>query len=203
MISESNLSPQRQKFKIIGGFILEFVESLIISFGIFLIIYNFFIQTRTVLNVSMQPNFYEGDRIITDVFSYKVREPKRGEVIVLDFPLNESEEYLKRLIGLPGEEILIQNNEVTIFNKEHPDGFILHEDYLSKYVTTNGGNVVKEGIRTKIPEDSFLVIGDNRDRSSDSRLWGMVPKKDIVARVLFRYWPIVRMEAFATVDYGE
>ena len=203
MLTDPNISPQKQRFKIIGEFILEFVESLIISFGIFLIVFNFFIQTRTVLNISMQPNFYEGDRIITDVFSYRFREPSRGEVIVLDYPLNESEEYLKRIMGLPEEEILIQNNEVKIFNEAHPDGFILHEGYLGKYVTTNGGNVVKEGIKTKIPKDTFLVMGDNRDRSSDSRTWGMVPKKDIVARVLFRYWPVVRMEAFAAVDYGE
>ncbi|KKP70280.1 signal peptidase I [candidate division CPR3 bacterium GWF2_35_18] len=203
MINSPKISSQKKRYQIIGEFALEFVESLIISLGIFLIVYNFFVQTRTVLNVSMQPNFYEGDRIITDIFSYRLREPKRGEVIVLDSPLHESEEYLKRVIGLPGEEILIENNTVTIFNDVHPYGFILHEDYLGKFVTTNGGNVVKEGVKTKILEDSYLVMGDNRDRSSDSRLWGMLPKKDIVARVLFRYWPVIRIEAFAAVDYGE
>lgn len=192
-----------KKFKVIGELLFEFVESLIISFGIFLVIYNFFIQTRTVLNVSMQPNFYEEDRIITEVLSYHFREPQRGEVVVFKYPQDKSVEYVKRVIGLPGEEVLIKNNTVTIFNDQHPYGFVLKEDYLGKHITTEGGYAIKEGVKTKISEDTFLVMGDNRNRSSDSRIWGMVPKRDIVGRVLFRYYPILRMDAFAAVDYGE
>ena len=186
-----------------GAFLLEFIQNLIVSLILFFFISNFLVQTRTVLNISMQPNFYEGDRIITDVLSYRFREPARGEIIVLKYPKDESIEYLKRVIGLPGEEILIQNHSVKIFNEQHPKGFFIEEEYLAEAITTEGGSFLPEGVRVKIPADSYFVMGDNRGRSSDSRSWGLVPEKDVVGRVLCRYWPLIRMEAFAAVDYKE
>jgi len=135
----------------------------------------------------MEPNFEDSDYLVVDEVSYYFREPKRGEAVVFRFPRDPRQFFIKRIIGLPGERIEIHGGRVRIFNSEFPNGFTLDEPYLSppnrpthpEYTITLGKN-------------QFFVLGDNRDFSSDSRIWGVLERKFIVGRAIFRAWPITR-----------
>lgn len=134
--------------------------------------------------------FRDGQYILTDKLTYKFREPQRGEVVVFKYPLDERYDYIKRIVGLPGEQIMLQDNKIYIYNSEHPDGFVINEDeYLADTVITSGRAFLEEGVKITIPADNYFVMGDNRPQSADSRTWGYVPKHEIIGRSLFRYWP--------------
>ena len=138
----------------------------------------------------MEPNFESGQYLLIDEFSYYFKSVSRGEVVVFHYPLDTSKYYIKRVIGLPGETVEIKKGEVFIYNKEHPDGYVVGEDYLPKNIFTDGQ------IKKKLAGDEYYVLGDNRPRSSDSRVWGALPKGDIVGRVWVRAWPFNKATIF-------
>ena len=120
-----------------------------------------------------------GDYLIVDELSYEVGLPQRGQVIIFRYPNNPSEFFIKRVIGLPGETVEIQNDQIKIYNDEYPEGFLLDESgYLSKKVTTTGE------IFQKLGADEYYVLGDNRTASSDSRAWGILSRRFIVGEGL-------------------
>lgn len=130
----------------------------------------------------MEPNFHDGDYLIVDEFSYRFRSPQRGEVVVFKNPQNLSQRYIKRIIALPGERVEIDNGEIRITSSAGT--FILNESsYLGSYVATPGT------VDLVVTDGEYFVLGDNRYFSSDSRSWGLLPKEDIVGRVLLRAWP--------------
>lgn len=184
-----------------GAILFDLFQTFLISLGLFLLIYNFLIQPRIVQNISMQPNFYEGDRIIMDHLSYHISDPKRGDIVVLESPSDSSIDYVKRVIGLPSEKVLIENGRITIFNEKFPQGFILDEKYLPKQTSTTGGNFLPENQETVIPADSYLVMGDNRSCSSDSRAWGTIANEKIKGKVIARFWPPRGIGVFAGEKY--
>ncbi len=182
----------RTFFSYAGSILLDFLESLIIGLAFFVITYLFAFQPHEVVGSSMDgvANFHQGQYILTDKLTYKFREPHRGEIIVFKYPLKKNSDYIKRIIALPGEEIMLKDNKIYIYNSENPAGFILDEgEYLSSKVITESKAFLKEGEKITIPDNSYIVMGDNRPDSSDSRTWGFVPKTDIVGRSYFRYWP--------------
>lgn len=188
-------------YRTLGEFLLDLLETFIIAIGLFVIIYNYLVQPNSVIGSSMEPNFHDGQYILTDKLSYRLREPERGEVVVFKYPKDESLDYIKRVVALPGERVLIKNNNITIFNDDRPQGFKLNEKYLSDGVQTDGGPVFPEGKETVVPKNTYFVLGDNRSRSSDSRSWGTVPKSDFVGRVIFRYWPFSTFGIIPGVRY--
>jgi len=139
---------------------------------------------------SMRPTFHDGNYLIIDELTYRFREPARGEVVVMRFPRDPSQYFIKRIVGLPGEHIVIKEGRVTIHNGEHPEGLTLEEPYLASQSITHGN------IERKLASDEFFVLGDNRLSSSDSRVWGTLPKKDIVGRVYLRLFPVDDLELF-------
>lgn len=143
----------------------------------------------------MYPNFHDGEYILTDKFSYRFGLPKRGDVIVFRAPRNEEYDYIKRIIGLPGDLIQIDNGGVFINNKP------VDEYYLPKDFITNTGAFVRIGQPVTVPNDQYFVLGDNRSHSSDSREWGFVPKENIIGKAWFRYWPANRFGAIEKVEY--
>jgi signal peptidase I len=141
----------------------------------------------------MEPNFHDGDYLIIDEISYRLRDPQRGEIVVFKYPQNPSQRYIKRIIGLPGETVEIKEGKVIIFNKEGSQ--VLDESaYLSPEIFTPGE------IRMTLAEDEYFVLGDNRDASSDSRRWGALPRDKIIGRVFLRAWPFV---TFAKIEVPE
>lgn len=170
--------------KKIGNFFLDIIQTVVVALAIFVIVYLFFFQPHQVKGSSMMPNFLNEEYLLTNKITYRLQEPKRGDVIVFRAPKNQEYEYIKRIIGLLGESIKIENGNVFI------DGKKLEEKYLPKGLRTHSGNFLKEGEVFSIPKDQYFVIGDNRDQSSDSREWGTVPKENIVGKAWLRYWPL-------------
>lgn len=180
---------------------LELVEFALIAIGAVILIRNFLAQPFLVNGSSMVPSFYSGDYLIVDELTYRFREPKRGEVVVFQFQKGGQEGvttyFIKRIIALPGETIQIKDGKVKIFNKSHPEGFLLSEAYLTPGIKTGG-----EVTRT-LGDDEYFVLGDNRPYSYDSRSWGSVRREQIVGIVRFRLWPLRSVHAFAAPSYGE
>lgn len=179
-------------FKSITNFFIDVLETVVIALSLFIIIYLLAFQPHEVNGQSMDgiDNFRNGQLILTDKLTYRFREPERGEVIVFKYPLDKSKDYIKRIIGLPGESIMLIDNQIYIYNNEFPEGKILDQSsFIGKDVLTQGRAFLDEGQKVKIPDDSYFVMGDNRPESSDSRTWGFVPEKNIIGRSYFRYWP--------------
>lgn len=162
----------------------NFLEVLIISSAILLLTFWFIGQPVQVSGDSMEPNLRDKQQLIAEKLSYKLREPERGEIVIVKHPKNPSHLVVKRLIGLPGETFEIENGQVYINNKP------LKEPYLNKNTNTNGKNSLPDSKKIKIPQDKYIVLGDNRSNSSDSRNWGPVNESEIFAKVVLVYAPI-------------
>ena len=146
----------------------------------------FVAQPFVVSGSSMVPTFTDKDYLIVDELTYDFENPARGDVIVFHPPAQpKGIYYIKRVIGLPGETISINGGTVTIANADHPNGFVLSEPYIS--APTN--NVITK----KLGSDEYFVMGDNRPFSSDSRSWGVLPRKNIVGRTFLRLLPVTHI----------
>jgi signal peptidase I len=180
-VIENNSSPDVsiQKDRSLFGYAL-------VAVGLALFI-RFFIATPYIVSgASMEQTFQNHDYLIIDRISYDMSEPRRGDVVVFGLPQEPSRDLIKRVIGLPGETVVLsgESPSVSIVNDENPDGFVLDEPYLSQ---ENLGGATD--MRVTLGPDQYFVLGDNRKVSADSRLWGTLPKKDIVGRVLLRLFP--------------
>jgi signal peptidase I len=161
----------------------EFVEAFVISASIFVVVYLFLMQPHQVKGASMLPNFKDKEYLLTDKITYKRSEPKYGDVIVFKAPVNENYDFIKRVIAVPGQTVMVKNGKVFV------DGKQLEESYLGDNVMTNSGQFLLEGESYVVQAGEVIAFGDNRSHSSDSRDWGPVPEQNIVGRVFFRYWP--------------
>jgi len=172
---------------------MDVIEFFVSTATVAILIYLLVTQPHQVNGNSMYPNFHDGEFLLTDKLTYKFRNPQRGDVVVFAAPpparcpAGLNCDFIKRIIALPGERIKIENRQIYI-NGEH-----LVEPYLSQEVITNSGSTVKsflsEGVEQTIPADNYLMMGDNRIGSSDSRDWGVVEKNKIVGKAWLRYWP--------------
>lgn len=176
--------------KSVGGFFLDFIETIVIALSIFLIVYLTLVQPHQVNGQSMVPNFQSGEYLLTDKISYKLRDPEHGEVVVFHAPeaahcaQGTGCDFIKRVIGIPGDTIAVKNNHILV------NGQILEEDYLPSDFKTLAGTYTEGGRLVTLSANEYFVVGDNRSYSSDSRQWGPITKNDIVGRAFFRYWPI-------------
>jgi signal peptidase I len=179
--------------KRLGAFFLDILEVIVFAVAIFLFVYLLILQPHKIKGASMEPNFPNGEYLLTDKVTYRFREPRRGEIIVFEAPGQNAEEYIKRIIGLPNEKILIENNKIFINGKE------LREPYISNSILTSPGTFLKEEVQ--IPSNNYIVLGDNRPFSSDSRAWGFVPKEKITGKAWFIYWPLKSIGAITGISY--
>jgi signal peptidase I len=148
----------------------------------------FVISPFVVDGESMYPTFENLDYLIIDEISYRFTDPKRGDVIVFRYPKDPNVFYIKRIIGLPGEIVSIAHGKVTVKNSAGVE-LTLPEPY----VTTEDATYSKS---VSLGTDEYFVMGDNRPNSSDSRVWGALPAKDIVGRALLRLLPVAHAGAF-------
>ena len=177
-----------RKFSI---FVWEITKIVVISLAIIIPVRYYLIQPFFVRGASMEPNFDNGQYLVINEIGYRFEEPVRGEVVVFKYPLDTSQYYIKRIIGLPDEMIEIEDGQITIYNSEFPQGMILDElSYLPEGLITRGK------IKVKLGEDEYFVLGDNRQASSDSRQWGALPRDFIIGRVWLRAWPFDMVEVF-------
>jgi len=140
----------------VGMFFVELIKVAILA-GITIALVRYFLfKPFYVKGASMEPNFIEKDYLIIDELTYRFRQPERGEVVVFGAPVGDGSYYLKRVIGLPGEQIKIEDNKVVVFNEEHPQGFVLEEDYINDFGKTSGF------VSVTLASNQYFVMGDNR-----------------------------------------
>ncbi len=159
----------------------ELARFAIIAIAIVIPIRVFIAQPFIVSGSSMVPTFENGEYLVVDEVSYRLGEPKRGDVVIFKYPNDTTKFFIKRIIGLPNETIDIKGSEVTITNREHPEGLKLDQPYVK--------NAANDKTHFELKEDEYFVMGDNRTASSDSRYWGAVPRKLIVGRAFLRLLP--------------
>lgn len=162
----------------------------LVALGLALFIRFFIATPYMVSGSSMEHTFENLDYLIVDRLTYKVSEPTRGDVVVFMQPQAETRDLIKRIVGLPGETVMIRGNEVSIVNTTHPDGVILKEPYLTE---ANMGGI--NNMQVTLGENEYFVLGDNRRVSADSRMWGPLPKHDIIGRVIVRLFPFTAINA--------
>lgn len=179
----------------LGAFFLDILEVVFFAVAIFLVVYLTILQPHKIKGASMEPNFPDGEYLLTDKVSYRFNEPKRGDVIVFKAPVGEGDEFIKRIIGLPGEKVTLKDNHIFINDK------LLSEKYLDENLKTSGGYFLGEGATILVPDGKYLVLGDNRPHSSDSRSWGVIEKKVITGRAWLIYWPVSNAGLVKKVNY--
>ncbi|MCL5676140.1 MAG: signal peptidase I [Patescibacteria group bacterium] len=181
--------------KKIGNFFLDTIETVVIALAIFVVIYLFLVQPHQIKGSSMYPTFYDGEYILTDKISYRFFSPSRGDVIILLAPKNHELDYIKRIIALPGEKVMVKNGRVYINDS------LLNEPYLSQTVMTYAGAFLHETQDFTVPDKEYIVMGDNREHSSDSREWGTVKRNEIIGKAWLRYWPLNRISFIPHISY--
>jgi signal peptidase I len=154
--------------------LVDILETLILSVVLFFLI-NAVSARIKIDGSSMEPTLQNNEFVLVSKLNYKFGKPERGDVIVFDFPQNITEEYIKRVIGLPGEVVTIENGKIYV------NGQILNEPYIETAPRYEG--------EWTVMEDSLFVLGDNRNNSSDSHNWGFVPLENVVGEALLIYWP--------------
>ena len=166
---------------------LSLLSFILIVIAIVLPVRFFIAKPFIVSGTSMSPTFESWHYLIIDQVTYKLSEPARGDVIVMRYPLDTSRYFIKRIIGLPGETVIIEGSDVTIKNAAHPEGIKLVEPYIAEENKTENHLVVT------LSDNEYYVLGDNRGASADSRYWGTLPKNDIVGRAFVRLFPFTQI----------
>jgi len=181
-LMQIQISEQLQSFK---QSFWELVRFVVIALIIVIPIRLFVAEPFVVSGSSMVPTFENGNYLIIDKISYELNDPKRDDIAVFRYPNDQTKFYIKRVIGLPNETVDIKGSVVTITNEKHPLGFTLDEPYVK--------NISNNTTHSKLKDDEYFVMGDNRSGSSDSRYWGAVKKEFFTGRAFLRLLPINKM----------
>ncbi|MFZ0534915.1 MAG: signal peptidase I [Anaerolineales bacterium] len=170
----SELSQPKEKRSGFLRFLVDILETLVLSVVLFVSI-NMISARIRVDGASMEPTLVSGEYVIVNRLSYRLGSPQQGDIIVFHFPRDPKEEYIKRVIGLPGDEVEVKNGTVYV------NGQLLNESYLKVKMDYFG--------TWRVPEGQLFVLGDNRNNSSDSHDWGTVPNDYVVGKAVLVYWP--------------
>jgi signal peptidase I len=162
--------------------LMEIVRFALIALLIVVPVRMFIAQPFIVSGASMEETFQSGEYLIVDQVTYHLHSPQRGDVVVFRYPRDPSKFFIKRVIGIPGDTITIDNTTVRISNEDFPNGFILDEPYVA--TMEQGSNLTE-----KLGDREYFVMGDNRDHSSDSRAWGVLQEERIIGRAFLRLFP--------------
>lgn len=173
--------------KTVIDFVMDILETVVFIASIFLVIYLFIVQPNQVKGASMENTFHTGEYIFTSKIAYKFEPIKKGDVVIFKSPKNNEIELIKRVIALPGDQVLIRNQVVYVNNK------VIEENYIKNPTDTIPGGVLIEGEPLTVPADHLFLMGDNRGGSSDSREFGPIAKTMLVGKVIYRYFPFNTM----------
>jgi len=169
-----------------GSSIWEFVRYALVAIIIVVPFRIFIAQPYVVSGSSMDPTFKDGDYLIVDQISKRFEPIERGDVIIIRYPRDPSKFFIKRLIAFPNEKIEIKNGEVTVFNEDNPLGQKINGEYVVY--------PKNEDLVVQLEGDEYFVMGDNRAGSSDSRVWGPLPKKNVIGRPILRLLPLSKID---------
>ncbi|MBP9815997.1 signal peptidase I [Candidatus Woesebacteria bacterium] len=177
-------------------FVMEILETVTFVGSLFIVIYLFFMQPHQVRGSSMDTTFRNNEYILTNKLSYRFGAPQRGDVVVFKSPENKDIDFIKRIIGLPGDKIMVEEGQVYL------NGSPLTEKYILGNTQVHEGGFLRSGQAVTVPTGHLFVMGDNRARSSDSRTFGPIPQQDIIGKVFFRYFPSNRVGTIKTPNYS-
>lgn len=179
IIETSQQEKPKSSRKGFGRFLVDILETVLISALLFVVINALTARIR-VDGFSMEPSLHTGEFILVNKLAYRLDSPQRGDIIVFNFPGDPGQEYIKRVIGLPGDQVVVANRKVTV------NGQTLDEPYILQPPKYRGA--------WEVPAGQYFVLGDNRNNSSDSHNWGGVPEQNIIGKALFVYWPVGQWE---------
>lgn len=165
-------------------------EPFIVAAILAVVIRTFLLGPYKIPTGSMIPTLMVGDRIFVDKVSYHFHEPKRGDIIVFKYPLDEKKDFVKRLVGMPGEDLQIKDGKILV-NGKPVDNEKLNQNYYYNVVSSQYGEPNQV---IHVPNDSYFVLGDNSAHSADSRSWGFVPKGNLIGRAFLIWWPPKRVK---------
>ena len=169
----------------IYAFLLDAVQTFLVAAAIFLVIYMFLFRPFEVNGESMYPNFSDREYVLTNLIALRFGNPKLGDVVVFKAPPDPEKDYIKRVIGVAGDSVMIKEGNVYLNNQ------LLDENaYLKSDIKTYAGAFLKEGVVVTVPQGEYFVMGDNRSFSSDSREWGFVKQDELIGESFFVYWPV-------------
>ncbi len=180
---EENISEKKLNWKEI---IKEILILLFIVFGVVMPFRMYVAEPYLVDGTSMDPTFESGNYLIVDKISEEAKNPERNSVVVFKYPNNPSKNFIKRIIGLPGETVVVKGDTVTIINNENPQGFKLDQSYVVHKSI--------QDVEKKLGDTEYFVMGDNRKDSFDSRYWGALDKKYILGRPVIQLLPVSDIE---------
>lgn len=185
--NESLIQPEEKKGAGFGwgSFLLETLQTIVLAIVLYFLIDTVIARVR-VENISMLPTLQPGEFLLVDKITYRFKEAKHGDIVIFHFPQNPREDYIKRVIGLPGDVVEVMDEKVFV------NGYELDEPYLSAAPLYEG--------EWEVPDETVFVLGDNRNQSSDSHSWGFVPKQNLVGRALVVYWPIGELKLLTQPD---
>ena len=179
----------------ITAFFMDFMETIVVALSIFVVVYLFLVQPHEVKGSSMEVSFHNNEYILTDKISYRFINPDRGDVIIFKAPNNPEVDYIKRVIGLPGDKVKVEKGYVYVNDQK------LTENYLREKTYLYPGSFMGEGVNITVPKDHLFVMGDNRAHSSDSREFGPVLRDSIIGKAFLRYWPLSEFGLVPQIKY--
>ena len=174
----------------------EVLEVVFVATATVFIIRTFLVQPFLVSGASMEPTFSDGNYLLVDELTYRFREPERGDVIVFRFPRNPSTFFIKRIIGLPGEQVVAENGTLKIV--KNGKVFVLDEKYLSEEARKS-----RDNFSMTLKDDQYFILGDNRFHSFDSRMWGTISRRDIIGLARLRVFPFQKFAFFEAPFFKE
>jgi len=171
----SQLAKPKRSGPGLAAFLLETLQTIVLAIVLYFLIDTVVARVR-VDNISMLPTLQPGEFLLVDRISYRFKELEVGDIVVFHYPQNPREDYIKRIIGLPGDHVKVAMGKVYVNDQE------LTEPYLNAITAYEGD--------WDVPENAFFVLGDNRNQSFDSHSWGFVPKENLIGKALVIYWPV-------------
>ncbi len=179
----------------LGAFFLDIIQIIIFAVSIFLFVYLLILQPHKINGESMETNFHNNEYILTEKITYDFNQPKRGDVVVFKAPPDGHDEYIKRIIGLPNDTVMVQNCRVYV------NGTKLNETYLAETICTNPGTFATEGLTLTVPASNYFLLGDNRPHSLDGRYFGFINKDKFTGRAWIVYWPFANAGVVQHANY--
>jgi signal peptidase I len=181
-------------FASIGKFIISFLETVVVALVISIVLYIFVMTPHEVIGNSMHPTYKNGEYLMANKVTYRIGEPQRGDVII--FKYSETQDFIKRIIALPGDTVMLKDGQFYI------NGKLLDEsNYLNSTVYTKGGDFLKEGETVVLEENEYFVSGDNRSHSSDSRTFGPIEENAIKGKAWVVYFPFTEFRIVQHEEY--
>lgn len=175
--------------KKVALFLYDALQTILLISAVLLVIYVFILQPHQVDGQSMYPTFHNGDLLLSYLLPVRFDDLKKGDVVVFNSPVEADKLYIKRIIATSGDRVKVQDGRVYL------NGELLDESsYLQPEVVTYGGAGMQDGEERVVPDGSVVVMGDNRENSSDSRAWGFLPKTKLIGKSLLRIWPFNNFE---------